>query len=281
MYGPGGPAALLEEVSKDTVKFRASPSPRTAHVSSGLLRGMGYSQSSPFEVETHPDPIDGIVPSYSCAYASELRAQIEEEDEWKDQLKSKQHLFDDINAVLGTGEESAWNSWIDHAFDFLASRSCHGHPLPRNTTSGRSINAQQARQVYAEGDWEYNYIWNRSPRADEYVKYSTAVLAKELTLNLRAVLDEKQGDEKVRFIIGHDGTMVRLLKTLAQSDTIRWPALGSEVVFEIWRSGQENETAQHHVRILVRMGGVTGSVEIMLIFHLASPVLWRHLVLDS
>jgi hypothetical protein len=40
--------------------------------------------------------------------------------------------------------------------------------------------------------------------------------------------------------------MVRLLKTLAQSGTIRWPALGSEVVVEVWRT----KDAQHFVRML-------------------------------
>lgn len=42
------------------------------------------------------------------------------------------------------------------------------------------------------------------------------------------------------------GTMVRLLKTLAQSGTIRWPALGSEVILEVWQA----KDAHHYVRIM-------------------------------
>lgn len=208
---------------------------------------MDFGEHASFKVETQPESIDGIVPSYTCSHATKLRKQIEDEDEWKDHLASKQELFDGVNAVLGTPGEEDWNSWIDHAFDFLASRTCHGHPLPTNTTNGKSISEQLAQRVFAEGDWEYNYIWNKSPRADEYVRYSTAVLAKEISLTLRkAVSSGANNREKVRFIVGHDGTMVRLLKTLAQSGNIRWPALGSEVVFEVWK----DSNGEHRVRVL-------------------------------
>lgn len=251
MYGPGGAANLLNKVTPEAVKFRASPSARTAQVSSGLLKGMGHGQHASFEVETQPEAIDGIVPSYTCSYADDLRMQIEEEGEWKAHLKSKQRLFDEVNAVLGTGAESDWNSWIDHAFDFLSSRTCHGHPFPTNSTNGKTVSPQLARDIFQEGDWEYNYIWNKSPRADEYVKYSIAVLVKELALAFKSVLHGRQGQEKTRFIVGHDGTMIRLLKTLAQSGTIRWPALGSEVVFEVWRSRKDHGKHHHFVRILV------------------------------
>ncbi|CAO1615853.1 unnamed protein product [Sympodiomycopsis kandeliae] len=248
VYGPSGPAAFLSDVNHNTVKFRASPSPRTAQVSSGLLRGMGYPADKPFHVETQSSQIDGIVPSYTCTYADTLRKQIENEDKWADRLKSQSGLFSTVNSVLGTTNASDWNTWIDHAFDFVASRTCHGHPLPRNSQNGESINESTAQKIFAEGDWEYNFIWNDSSQADDYVKYSTAVLVKELALTLQNVLQGKQGREKVQFIVGHDGTIVRLLKTLAQSGVIRWPALGSEVVFEIWKTHSAEK--KYYARIL-------------------------------
>lgn len=78
------------------------------------------------------------MPSYSCSYASQLRSevgqsgwqssfrysrhrnrQIEQEQAWRDHLNDTQPLFDTINQALGTGNLSSWNTWIDHAFDFL------------------------------------------------------------------------------------------------------------------------------------------------------------------
>jgi hypothetical protein len=46
-------------------------------------------------------------------------SQIEQEQAWRDHLKSIQPLFDTVNQALGTGNISSWNTWIDHAFDFL------------------------------------------------------------------------------------------------------------------------------------------------------------------
>ena len=114
------------------------------------------------------------------------------------------------------------------------------------------ISQDLANQAYAEGDWEYNHIWNASPNADAYVRYSFGVLALELMRDLKAV-QEGSMQSKVKLFVAHDGTMVRLLKTLAQSGQIRWPALGSEVVIEVWRDKSakgKDDSKKLYTRIL-------------------------------
>ncbi|CAO1620168.1 unnamed protein product [Parajaminaea phylloscopi] len=273
VYGPGGPAHFIDEVSVADVQVRASPSPRTAQVAGAFLHGMGYPADEPFPIIVEPEALDGIVPSYDCQYASELRSAIERSDEWKQHLSNKSHVFDAINKVLvTTAADKSWNSWIDHAFDMITSRTCHGHPLPQNAVTGRSIDWETAQEVFRMGDWEYDYIWNRAEQSEEYVRYQTAVLLDELLRDLKAVKDghpratppdslasltlsgethetSYEGSKpKVKLFIGHDGTMVRLLKSLAQAGRIRWPALGSEVVLEVWHRPQPEDAL--YVRIL-------------------------------
>ena len=128
-----------------------------------------YNSIGHFDVETQSELIDGIVPSYSCTYASKLRDAIEKETDWKKHLASKQSLFDDVNEVLGTAHEEDWNSWIDHAFDFLASRTCHGHPLPTNSTSSKSISEKKKKWV------KENYYNSQNNNRKEWKKYDTEI----------------------------------------------------------------------------------------------------------
>lgn len=58
----------------------------------------------------------------------------------------------------------------------------------------------------------------------------------DLAMNFRAL---KSGTEtkKLRFYVGHDGSMIRLASGLGlgRLSSLRWPALGSELVMEVRR----------------------------------------------
>lgn len=165
---------------------------RTFQVTGGLLHGMGYDseKKGDFPVHTFPSNLDDIVPNYSCSHANDLRNQINSLQNWTDHISSKKELFSSLNKVVNTSSLSAWNSWIDHHFDALASRQCHQHSLPKSSQG--EMTQDLANQAYAEGDWEYDFIWNSAgPLADEYVKYSFGIFVNELSRNLKAVRDGK------------------------------------------------------------------------------------------
>ena len=59
----------------------------------------------------------------------------------------------------------------------------------------------------------------------------------ELAQNFR--LFQSGGEQyKLRFYVGHDGSMIRLVSALGLGATqqLRWPSLGSELVMEVWRA---------------------------------------------
>ncbi|SPC61343.1 uncharacterized protein UHOD_11572 [Ustilago sp. UG-2017b] len=66
----------------------------------------------------------------------------------------------------------------------------------------------------------------------------------ELSRNLQRF---KGGEDryKLKYYVGHDGIMVRLYKSLGLAGQFKWPAMGSEVVIEVYK--QKNE---HYVRLL-------------------------------
>ncbi|PWY97721.1 phosphoglycerate mutase-like protein [Testicularia cyperi] len=243
VYGPKGVNPLLTNgVNEKDVYFRTSNADRTYQVSGGLLSGMGH--RNVFPVHTLPSSMDDIVPSYSCSYGDAFRSKEQSHPAWTDHIKSQTDLFAKLNKVVGTANQSGWNTWIDHHYDAMASRQCHGHPLPTNPATGESISQDLANQAYNEGHWEYDYIWNSGANADDYVKYGFGVFTLELSRNLQAVQNNSAG-HKLKWYVGHDGTMVRLFKTLAQKGPISWPALGSEIVIEVYKHQRK-----FYVRIL-------------------------------
>lgn len=118
VYGPHGPSPILSQgVNEKDLYIRTSTEDRTFQVAGGLLAGMGY--YGDFATHAFPGAIDSIPPSYPCAYANSLRDTINGEQAYTDHLATKQDLFNQLNAVVGTAGISAWNSWIDHHFDAM------------------------------------------------------------------------------------------------------------------------------------------------------------------
>lgn len=72
-------------------------------------------------------------------------------------------------------------------------------------------------------------------------------MVKEIALLLQSIQDGKN-DKKLSLFVGHDGTMVRLFKTVGMP-YIKWPGMGSELNFEIYKT--KEKTPKHYVRILV------------------------------
>ncbi|KAI0633152.1 phosphoglycerate mutase-like protein [Trametes polyzona] len=238
---------FLTSVNERDIFIRTSTETRTFQVAGGILVGMDPRMSTQtFPVTTQPSPIDSIPPSYPCPNADAIRSAFQSIPAWTDHLEANADLKARLDSTLGTAGLDAWASWYDHFFDTFSSRTCHGHPLPCNST-GACVSDADAAKVFAIGDFEYNYIWNAAENATAYSQLDFGVFMLELAQNFKLF---RSGEDpyKLRFYVGHDGTMIRLaaLLGLGKLGPLRWPALGSEIILEVW----ETEKEGHFVRII-------------------------------
>ncbi|KAI6098881.1 phosphoglycerate mutase-like protein, partial [Pisolithus croceorrhizus] len=225
---------FLEHVNEKEIYIRTSTEPRTHQVAGAILYGMDPDTAGKqWSVHMQPDIIDSLVPNYACPAAGQLRADVQATSSWVEHLVQHEPLQRKLGWTLGTTGLDEWNSWYDHFFDALTSRTCHGHPLPCNGT-GACVTQEDAEIVFSIGDWEYNYIFNDSPQAGQYVKLTFGIFFAELAHTLR----HKRQKHKLYMYIGHDGSMVRLAAGLGlgSANGLRWPAMGSEIVLEVWHA---------------------------------------------
>ncbi|KZT03230.1 phosphoglycerate mutase-like protein [Laetiporus sulphureus 93-53] len=238
---------FLQTVNEHEIHIRTSTETRTFQVAGGLLVGMDREMATKtFPVTTQPSVIDSIPPDYSCPKADDIRSAFQAVPAWTDHLEKNAELQARLDATLGTTGLDDWNSWYDHFFDTFSSRTCNGHPLPCNA-SGVCVSESDASRVFAIGDFEYNYIWNAAEGAANYTQLTFGVFFIELARNFKSF---RVGGEthKLVFYVGHDGTMIRLasLLGLGKIAPLRWPAMGSEIIMEVWRT----EGGDHFVHVL-------------------------------
>jgi len=229
---------FLRSVNPNDIYVRTGPNDRTNQVASALLAGMQPSlANSEFAVFTEPATIDGLVPSYSCPGADAVRDAYQSVPAWTDHLTEFADLRNRLETTTGTQGLSDWESWYDHFFDTFTSRTCNSHPLPCNQTTSTCVSESDASLVHAIGDFEYNYIWNAAQNASVYNSLTFGVMFKELSQNFAAL---RAGTEtfKARLYVGHDGSMIRLASGLGLGKVapLRWPALGSEIIMEVWKA---------------------------------------------
>ncbi|KAI0683289.1 phosphoglycerate mutase-like protein [Cytidiella melzeri] len=252
---------LLQSVNENDIFVRTSVETRTMQVASGLLAGFDPSfATKTFPVTTQPSPIDSIPPNYPCNTANNVRNAYQSVPAWTDHLQANADLKARLDSMLGTAGLADWASWYDHFFDTFTSRTCNGHSLPCNAT-GACVSEADALKVFSIGDFEYNYIWNTAVNSTVYNQLTFGVFLQELSQNFELF---KSGKEpfKLRFFVGHDGTMVRLASALGfgKVKPLRWPALGSEINMEVWKVDGEQE--QYFVRV-VHEGTVVPTFEWM------------------
>ncbi|KAH7104701.1 phosphoglycerate mutase-like protein [Auriculariales sp. MPI-PUGE-AT-0066] len=227
--------------SIDDLYVRTSTEERTFHVATGMLLGMDPKTAGKrIGVNVQPKQFDSLVPSYSCPRADQLRREIQATPAWNAHLQANIALKYRLDEVLGTANR--FTTWYDPYFDIFASRLCNGHGLPCNKQTGACISDEDAAAVFDIGDFEYNYIWNAAEQSANYTRLSYGVMFQELVLNFKGVVAGSA--HKARLYIGHDGSIIRLASGLGigkpESDgALRWPALGSEIIFEWWRKDKE------------------------------------------
>ena len=220
----------------------------TNNVITSQVAGMVINAMYPSRHETHtptplaiqPDSIDSLEPAYTCTAGSALYSSYGSGSNgagWQSHLRASASLFTALDAISGVSpSNSGFHVSWDHYFDNLSSRLCHAKPLPCSVNNtAQCVTQAQADEVFRLGQWEYSYTYRDAGQQTLDAAVATyGIYVAELAQNLRDAVSGK-GTVRYRHNVAHDGSLSRLLSIL-QVETMVWPGMGSEVVFELYKA---------------------------------------------
>lgn len=253
---------LSDSYNSSEVQFYATNNVITSQVAGALVKGMFPGNNELVIVNVQRDASDSLEPGLTCAGADLTKSLIYKEDGWVKHLNESESLYSELDLISGVDPtDSGWHQSWDHYFDNLAHRTCHGFDLPCN--GSRCITENEAFQVFRLGDYEYNYLYRVSPNS---TYYSVARYGPWLVTLKDRLLNAVSGNSvvKYRHNIAHDGSLSPLLGAL-QIEYLRWPGMGAEVVFELWKKPTDGT---QYVRILyggqpLRTSGPLGTADMI------------------
>jgi acid phosphatase len=226
-----------EDSWRKKVKYRVTNNTIVSQVAGMVINGMwGATDSVPLLIQD--GDIDSLEPRYSCPVGSTLYSGVRSKAPWRQHLTDATDLFatlDDISGVPTNDE--GFHISFDHYFDNLSSRQCHGKPLPcklvNGVNSSTCVPQDLADTVYRLGHWEYSRQYRDDSDSLAMAAMTIGVWFGELAAHIRAAING-QSDTVYFHNVAHDGSVSRMLAFL-QIDTMFWPGLGAEIVFELWK----------------------------------------------
>ncbi|ROT40322.1 phosphoglycerate mutase-like protein [Sodiomyces alkalinus F11] len=248
------------------VKYRVTNNQITSQVAGLLIRGMwGDAAADRIGLAIQASAVDSLEPRYSCPAGSSLFNRIRSRDNprWAAHLRAAGDLYTVLDDLAGVpADNEGFHASFDPYYDNLSARQCHGKPLPckllvegdgdgdgdqdqdqdEDPGQQQCITQDLADTVYRIGNWEYSHIYRDSPETLAASAATYGVWLAELAAHLRDVVDGRRHDDDdddngnaiYYHNIAHDGSVSRLLSFL-QLDTMVWPGMGAEVVFELYR----------------------------------------------
>ncbi|GAD99303.1 Histidine acid phosphatase family protein [Paecilomyces variotii No. 5] len=243
---------LPSHLDHGSVSFRVTTNQITSQVAGMVISAMyGPGQSVPLLVQR--DSVDSLEPAYSCSAADSLYsdAQNRPDSAWAAHLNRTQSLFNALDGISGVSPTASdWHVSYDHYFDNLSSRLCHKKPLPCNIGDpSKCITEAEANEVFRLGEFEYSYQYRDSTTSLDASVASYGVWIGELAQHFRDRISSMNTKMKYRHNVAHDGSLSRLLSIL-QVETMVWPGMGAEVVFELYKKQASKGEIKYFVRVL-------------------------------
>ncbi|KAL8835443.1 MAG: hypothetical protein Q9170_003320 [Blastenia crenularia] len=247
---------LPEKYDPNLVSFRVTNNLITSQVAGMVTSGMfGGEAQHDFPLLIQPASIDSLDPGYTCLAARKNFSAYgagSSDPGWTLHLMAASDLYADLDSISGVAPtDPGFHASFDHYFDNLSARLCHAKPLPcSGSNPSLCVTQAMADEVFRLGQYEYSYLYrDAGPRTLEYSVGSYGIWVAELAQNLRDAMnatDPTSTGIRYRHNIAHDGSISRILNIL-QIETMVWPGMGSEVVFELYKSQLD---LQYYVRVL-------------------------------
>ncbi|KAG7750159.1 hypothetical protein KL912_000719 [Ogataea haglerorum] len=224
---------LPESYDPNQLTFRVTNNVITSQVVSAVAKAM-YPCEKGIDVKVEGNSFDALEPTYSCDFADDVASEITSSSEWQEHLAKAADLYNELDHISGVDPDSEdWHQSFDHYFDNTAFRLCHGYDLACNSeNSSLCMTQDQAEQIFRLGDFEYNYQFRIHENSTLYAATSYGAYFNELKHRL---LQKTDGSSSLKYShnVAHDGSIARILGFL-QIDYLRWPGMGSEIVFELY-----------------------------------------------
>ncbi|TPX07801.1 uncharacterized protein E0L32_010488 [Thyridium curvatum] len=243
------PSREEENAWRDSVAYRVTNNVITSHVAGVVVHGM-WRTTGDVPLAVQAGQVDSLEPRYACGAADKAMKKIRKGRAWRAHLRAARPLFKRLDAVSGVeGRDEGFHESLDHYYDNLSARQCHGKPLPCSSPGGGGgggkeqgvcVTQEMADEAYRFGQWEYSRLYRDDEKSLAASVGAWGVWVAELAAHLRDAMREDGGADagKKRTLwyhnIAHDGSVSRLLSIL-QVDEMVWPGMGAEVVFELWR----------------------------------------------
>ena len=228
----GAKLGLIPGEPNDKTSFRSSSSPLTQDSAGGVLRGVWPNYTGALPLHQQAAAVDTVNQGFSCPAQGSVLTTIESTTEWEQHLDVTATLRADLGSLLGA-TSSAWQSTFDHFSDNFQGRLCNGYQLPCNVNNTSDcVTMAQADEVFRAGDWEWNYYWRTNPQATLYIQLVEGLFIGEILNRFEAVAN---GTSQLAYehVFIHDGDIGPILGALGINE-LRWPAMGSNIAFEIW-----------------------------------------------
>ncbi|KAJ5933633.1 hypothetical protein N7454_005962 [Penicillium verhagenii] len=230
----GEKLGLIPKTPNSRVWFRSSESALTQGSAGAVLRGVWPKYEGALPLHQMESSVDTVNEGYSCSAIDTTLDAIESTTEWNAHLSVTAELRSTLGSMLGA-TSSSWQDTFDHFSDNFQGRLCNGYDLPCSTTnSSDCVTMEMAEEVFRAGDWEWNYYWRTNPDVVKYIQVVEGLFIGEIVTHLQAVLNGKSTLDYSHIFI-HDGDLGPVLGALG-INALRWPAMGSNIAFEIWET---------------------------------------------
>ncbi|THU98971.1 phosphoglycerate mutase-like protein [Dendrothele bispora CBS 962.96] len=230
----------------DPIKFkiRVTNNVITSQVAGGLLKGLFPLSHDAAQALIQSSNFDSLEPTYRCPNADSIRSAYTSNTNanWTAHLDAASALYDKLDKVSGIArsDSAGWHTSFDHYYDNMSAKQCHGKPLPCSVNdTSLCVTQDEANTVYRLGNLEYSYYFRDASNSTIYSALHYGVWVLELKGHLE---DKMSGKSEVKYFhnIAHDGSVAPLLGFLQISE-MRWPGMGSEVVFELYKNRSSNK----------------------------------------
>lgn len=237
------------------VVYRVTNNPITSQVAGMLVAGM-WRTTAAVPLVVQASGVDSLEPQYPCPRGTDLFNALKSDADrrWAGHLDAAQALFARLDDISGVPPRDAgFHASFDHYYDNLSARQCHGKPLPCKLVDGVNsstcVTQDMADTVYRLGQWEFSHMYRDAATSLRAATGNYGVWVAELAAHLRAVKEGRVGNTLYFHNVAHDGSVSRLL-ALLQIESMVWPGMGSELVFELYRRKQGAPPDDYFVRVL-------------------------------